>query len=83
MALTTAGARTQDREGAMTSDRDVKRQVAAHWGRRAAGFDESAAVTMMQRLREIGGDHPEDSLGAYFASHPPFKVRIRELRRLR
>src|SRR5215471_7516195 len=24
----------------MTSDRDVKQQVAAHWGRRAAGFDE-------------------------------------------
>ena len=24
----------------MTSDRDVKHQVAAHWGRRAAGFDE-------------------------------------------
>lgn len=48
---------------------------------RAAGFEEQAAVQMMHRLKELGGDHPEDSLGAYFASHPPFKARIRELRK--
>ena len=48
---------------------------------RAAGFDEQAAVQMMHRLKELGGDQPEDSLGAYFASHPPFKARIRELKK--
>ncbi len=48
---------------------------------RAAGFDEQATVQMMQRLQTLAGDHPEDSLGAYFASHPPFKARIRELRK--
>jgi len=49
---------------------------------RAAGFEPAAATQMMRRLQELGGDHPEDSLGAYFASHPPFTVRIRQLKEL-
>ena len=49
---------------------------------RAAGFDEHAAILMMKRLQQLGGEHPEDSLGSYFASHPPFTARIRELKKL-
>jgi putative metalloprotease len=48
---------------------------------RAAGFDEAAGITMMRRLQSLGGDHPEDSLGAYFATHPPFAARIRHLKK--
>ncbi len=48
---------------------------------RTAGFDGQAAVTMMKRLQQLGGDQPENSLGSYFASHPPLEARMRELKR--
>lgn len=47
---------------------------------RAAGFDTAAAAQMLARLRDRSGDPLE--LLAYFASHPPFDVRIRRLTKL-
>jgi predicted Zn-dependent protease len=45
-----------------------------------AGFDPHAAVRAMQRLARISPDTA--GLAEYFASHPPFADRIRELEKI-
>ena len=45
-----------------------------------AGFDRGGAVRAMRRLAQAS---PEESgLAEYFASHPPFADRIRELEKI-
>jgi predicted Zn-dependent protease len=45
----------------------------------AAGFDGGAAVRLLDRLAGAGGDIA--GLAAYFASHPPFEVRVAGIQR--
>ncbi|MEX2673176.1 MAG: M48 family metallopeptidase [Phycisphaeraceae bacterium] len=46
---------------------------------RAAGFDAMAGVHMLERLKEHHGKAGDDWM-AYFNSHPPFDLRIKQLR---
>jgi predicted Zn-dependent protease len=41
-----------------------------------AGYDANAAITMLQRLGELGKNNDASVLGAYFSTHPPFHERI-------
>jgi len=45
----------------------------------AAGYDARAAVRMLDRLKTATGAEDGEPLSAYFATHPPFDVRIGEL----
>ena len=47
----------------------------------AAGFDPGGAVRALERMARIAPDEP--GLAEYFASHPPFAERVRELQRRR
>ncbi|NCO41896.1 MAG: hypothetical protein COZ06_07280 [Armatimonadetes bacterium CG_4_10_14_3_um_filter_66_18] len=47
----------------------------------AAGFDRGAATRMLTRLQASAGRSEGKGIAAYFASHPPFDVRIAELER--
>ena len=49
---------------------------------RAAGFDPEAALRMLGRLRSRAAGKEESLLGPYFSTHPPFELRIRELKRV-
>ena len=53
----------------------------------AAGYDPAACLQLFSRLAELKSHSSEFDLGSYFSSHPPFKVRIdnikRQLRKLR
>ena len=47
----------------------------------AAGYDPSAPKKLFSRLAEMSQTTREIDLGSYFSSHPPFAVRIQNLKR--
>jgi beta-barrel assembly-enhancing protease len=47
----------------------------------AAGYVPGGAITMLQRLKELSAKS-DDGLGDYFATHPPFDIRIEALQKL-
>ena len=47
----------------------------------AAGYDADACVQLFTRLAKLKSPPNELDLGSYFSSHPPFKVRIENIKR--
>jgi predicted Zn-dependent protease len=46
----------------------------------AAGYEPAACVQLFSRLAELKSPPNEFDLGSYFSSHPPFKVRIENIK---
>jgi predicted Zn-dependent protease len=46
----------------------------------AAGYEPAACVQLFTRLAELKSPPNELDLGSYFSSHPPFKVRIENIK---
>jgi len=46
----------------------------------AAGYEPAACVRLFSRLAELKSPPNEFDLGSYFSSHPPFKVRIENVK---
>ena len=47
----------------------------------AAGYQPDACVKLFSRLAELNSPPHEFDLGSYFSSHPPFKIRIDNVKR--
>jgi predicted Zn-dependent protease len=47
----------------------------------AAGYEPGACVELFSRLAELDSPPHQFDLGSYFSSHPPFKVRIDNIKR--
>jgi len=47
----------------------------------AAGYDPDAFVQLFTRLAKLKSPPSELDLGSYFSSHPPFKIRIENIKR--
>ena len=47
----------------------------------AAGYEPDACVQLFTRLAKLKSAQNEFDLGSYFSSHPPFKVRIENIKR--
>jgi len=47
----------------------------------AAGYEPSACVQLFSRLAELNSPPGQFDLGSYFSSHPPFNVRIENIKR--
>jgi predicted Zn-dependent protease len=47
----------------------------------AAGYDPCACLQLFSRLAELKSHPGQFDLGSYFSSHPPFKVRIDNIKR--
>jgi len=47
----------------------------------AAGYDPDAPVELLSRLTELSRNSHENNIGSYFSSHPPFTLRINNLKR--
>ena len=47
----------------------------------AAGFNPQSAVKMLERLAELKSAENKTDIGRYFSSHPPYNVRISDIKR--
>jgi predicted Zn-dependent protease len=47
----------------------------------AAGYEPSACIQLFSRLAKLKSSTDEFDLGSYFSSHPPFEVRIENIKR--
>jgi len=47
----------------------------------AAGYEPGACVQLFSRLAKLNSPKGQFDLGSYFSSHPPFKVRIENIKR--
>ena len=47
----------------------------------AAGYEPGACIELFSRLAKLKSPPNEFDLGSYFSSHPPFKVRIENIKR--
>ncbi|MEX2214247.1 MAG: M48 family metallopeptidase [Phycisphaeraceae bacterium] len=76
------GAGAKAMHGTYSQDQELEADELGFRLARAAGYDPKACVQMMQRLQARSPGNVEGSLGEYFATHPPFDVRIGHLRKL-